>query len=166
VLLLLTLRAMHAKTFKVVFLLTLIYFLTIFLPPAFAKETYFEFIPASSVLSLENEVEILFKYELINLKENSFRVRPASNVKYTQIWNDESEKWVSESALWSDFPVLSKAMKLKFLSGEFSYAEVYFQVQNTKTALIYETPRHKIWSRGWFSDYVRRLNENIMKLEK
>ncbi len=162
----LTLNAMHDESFKVAFLFVLIYFLIAFLPTTLAKEVHFEFISASNMLSLENEIEVLFKYELINLEESRFRVRPASNVRYTQIWNDESGKWVSESALWSEFPALGKIMKIKFLSGEFSYAEVYFQIQDTKTAQIYETPKHKIWSRNWFSDYVRRLNENIMKLEE
>ena len=136
------------------------------MPLVFAKEIYFEFIPESNVLNLENEVEVSLEYKLTGLEESRLRVRPASNVRYTQIWNDSNSKWVSESALWSEFPALDKKMKIKFLSGEFSYAEVYFQVQDTKTAQIYKTPKHKIWSRKWFVDYVRRLNENIMKVEE
>ncbi len=148
------------------FLTVFIVFLLTLSIKSFAEEVYFDFIPENKVLNLENEVAVSLKYKLVDMEQNRFRIRPVSNVHYAQVWNDAGQKWISESAMWIELPVLSAKSKIRFASGAFLSTEIYFQVQDTLTAQIYETPIHKIWSRKWFPDYVRRLNENILRQEE
>ncbi len=148
------------------FLFLLTFVATGFLYPSrvVSQHTYFEFSPVSKVTSLEGEVTILVEYELVNLQEDQFKIRPVSEKGTAQIWDGTNNNWISERELWSSLPMLGERVRIRFLSGKFYDTALYFQIQDTQTAQIYETPKHRVWGRSWFIDYIQKLNENILRV--
>jgi hypothetical protein len=139
-------------------LITIIAMLIFLIPRGHAKEAYFDYAPQSGT-NLDGELNVSFFYAIEGANEDRFRVKPILDGQL-YIWNDD---WVSSTSYWGDFPKLSDELRLRY-PIQFDTSELHFQIQDVQTAIIYETPKHKIIGRYWFVDYVRKLNEQIFKV--
>ncbi len=145
---------------KIVVFLLLIFFVQ---PMVFAGK-YFDFSGQNPILDVNGEVVLDISYDLVGVGEDKFRIRPIDGYASVCIWDETGEKWVSGLSYWTELPHLSKKVKLSFPNPDFDAVEMYFQIQDTKTAVIYETPKHEIWSRNWFIRYVQKLNEQVFEV--
>jgi len=127
-----------------------------------AIPVYFDFSLPKKIADTNNELTVVNHYNLVDILEDRFLIRPVVLNGGIEIFDQAKQDWVMGSAVWSSMPRLSRSMQLK-LRGSYVSTDVYFQILDTKTSTIYETPKHILFNRVWFKDYIERLNINISK---
>jgi hypothetical protein len=116
-------------------------------------------VTSKNLIGESQELEVTFNYKFEGYEEGDFVVRPVLSKGLIKIFNQESEEWVLQSDLWTSMPQLQKTMNIKLdFNGS---SDLYFQIQNTTNAQIYETPRQTVWSENLYSGYLETLNKNI-----
>ncbi len=122
-------------------------------------QQYFDFNPNKSYVYEDKKLEVQFLYEFEGYSEKDFIVRPKVTRGNVEFYDTTKNIWVSQSDLWSNMPVLEKNMKIRVnLMGE---SELFFEIQNTINAEIYETPKKTIWGGDIFGNYIEKVNKNI-----
>ncbi len=92
-----------------------------------------------------------------------FKVRPVSDLGNTEIFDAVGGTWVPEGLVWSKYPLLTPAVKLKFPTSSKPSYNLQFLLQDTVTGKVYSTPKKTGWSNLIFANYISRLNDNLNK---
>lgn len=132
----------------------------------FAKDTYFDFNFPSRLLLANYVYKIKLAYELYGANENEFIVIPVTENGSVEIYDESKNVWIKPNNLRSTFPSLSPELEVKITNFNGAKMKICFEVQHSKTALLYKTPCKTYWNRSIFNGYIDRLNDKILKWEK
>ncbi|MBT7350406.1 hypothetical protein HN803_06495 [candidate division WWE3 bacterium] len=128
-----------------------------------ASSYYFDF-STSPYTNSNNELEVAMKYQLRGYEDSRFRIKPVlEEAGAVQIYTDGYFQTLND---WDEMPFLNSELKLRLLSNNFHTKNLIFQIQDIQTAQIYETPKHQINSRLWFSNYLNELNKSLSRMIK
>lgn len=105
---------------------------------------YFEFLPARFVTKTNTPLNIEFYYKIKDPNYFHFlKVRPVAQNALIFIL-DSNSTWINSNSLWTQMPTIAQNLKIKPLfSGETFLLR--FDILDTKTGKIYQTPTKKIW---------------------
>jgi hypothetical protein len=108
-----------------------------------------------------------FDHDLSGYFPKDFLVRPQSSLGELLVWNPISGEWVSEEALWLNYPSLADAIKIKIPKvlrrvQSACPAKLRFLIHNKLTGVVYETPETEVYLESCYEDYISKLNENLL----
>jgi len=136
----------------------LLFFLLLFFKTAYAQQ-YFDFNLNKKYVYQDRELEVQFLYDFEGYTEENFIVRPKIDRGSIEIYDPTKNIWINHSDLWTNMPNLAKNMKVRpSLVGK---SEIFFEIQNTTDAKIYETGKKTIWGGNIFGNYIEKINKNI-----
>jgi hypothetical protein len=149
---------------KAVLFLTLL--ITLLSVPVCAENVYIDFEFPSRLLLLNYEYKIDFAYSLLNSGENDFIIIPYIENGTIEIYDRKKSIWVKQNGLRSDFPKLEREMVVKITSFGQVRTKICFELQHPRSAAVYKSPCKTYWNRGYFTGYIRAINDKILKWEK
>lgn len=141
-----------------IFLIVLLFF-SVF---SFAQTTFFDFHLDLNTLNSKNVLIATMKYDLSNLEEPDFVIRPVVSEGRASIWNVKTNTWVDSNDLWDKMPTLSKEVQIKVEGIGESPVLLSFIIQSSRDSQLFFTPSQKIWSRNTYVKYLDKLNEKIL----
>ena len=122
---------------------------------AFADSVYFDFTIPNAIPAPDGSITVTIFYDLRSAQKEDFLVRPVVGGGTAYIWTGGN--WVSGNAAWGAMSLLTSNIKLRIQGAE----ELSFQIKEKTSQRIYETPKHRIWSRSVFDNYVTDLNAKL-----
>jgi len=147
----------------ILFLLSFFSFLILFQNTSLAKNTFFDFNLPSKLLLLNYEYKVTFEHLISQSEEKDFTVKPVMGNGIIEIYDPERNIWIKQNDFRSNFPKLSSEMKVRMISfGEYK-SEICFEIQHTKTTVLYKTPCKTYWDRSSLSGYINLINDRILK---
>ena len=133
----------------------LVLLMLLFSVVVFADSVYFDFTIPNAIPAPDGATIVTIFYDLRSAQKEDFLVRPVVDGGTAYIWAGGS--WVSGNAAWGAMPLLTSNIKLRIQGAE----ELSFQIKEKTNQRIYETPKHRIWSRSVFDNYVTDLNARL-----
>jgi hypothetical protein len=103
--------------------------------------------------------EVSLKYSLQGYKEQDFKIR---NTNPQVCIVDELDQCVPSFATWNLTPSLSNVIRVKVTGNFVGAIPLSFEVQNIKTGETYLTSERLLWKKGYYSNYIKHLNERVM----
>lgn len=128
---------------------------------SYAESAYFDFVVKSFLVSNNKDIAVNFKFDISNQFLERFTVRPVLSNGIVSIYNDKTGAWVLGNSFWSDLPKLQKDMRIKINGFTSNTTGLYFEIYDTKTFNIYDTPKKKVWNHALYDSYILTLNQNI-----
>lgn len=121
---------------------------------------YFEFLPARFITKTNTSLNIEFYSKIKDPAYSHFlRVRPVAQNALVFI-QDSNSAWINANAVWTQMPGFAQNLKIKPLfSGETFLLR--FDILDTKTGKIYQTPTKKIWGLLLPDNLLSRLVTSI-----
>ena len=138
-------------------------FITLIHGKSFAKDTYFDFNLPSKLLLLNYEYKVIFEHLISQAEEKDFTVRPVMENGVIEIYNSEKNTWVKQNDLRSMFPKLNSEMRVRVISFGKYKSEICFEIQHTKSMVLYKTPCKTYWDRASLRGYISLINDRILK---
>jgi len=120
---------------------------------------YFTFSADRNLILQGEEMTIKFNHKLEGYEEKDFIVRPIFTNGKVEIYNQDNDSWISQADLWTKMPFLQSSMRLRPVFNGSS--DLWFKIQNTEDAKIYETPKLTVWGKGAYFGYISQINKNI-----
>ncbi len=128
----------------------------------YAQDSLLTITPLSNVTSPESILMLT-----ANPTTQSFKLRPVCKNCGVHVFDEQTKGWISQTALWSELPILGTTIKLKLTnpSRELSQqsvqpAQLFFELQDQTTAKVYTSAEIAVWPSGNKS-YISSLNSRL-----
>jgi len=139
------------------FLLLLIFFLA---NPIHAHaQTTVELTLIGNYFDEENNLEVNITTSSDSQDQADLKVRPLIDPPQT-LFVYEGGRIFSLGSFWTDLPSIPDHLTLH-TPVPFQSADLWFEVQDTKTGKLYETPKKQVFSRNFVESYISDLNKNL-----
>jgi hypothetical protein len=129
---------------------------------SYAEFIQFDFSLGRYLVDNQREIKVHFDFDLSGYSEKDFLVVPFIESGVAEIFNFEKNAWISYGNSIYDLPPLESEMIIRIKGLEVEKTTLSFQIFNLKTGEIYTTPEKTIWSKEIYSDYLQRLNDNLL----
>ena len=107
----------------------------------------------------EDNLEV--RIETVPREETGLKVRPRIDPDQT-LFTYAGEAIFSLGSFWTDLPSVPNHLTLH-TPIPFDNANIWFEVQDTKTGKLYETPKKQVFGRKFVESYTADLNKNLFK---
>lgn len=124
-----------------------------------SAQNFFVYSAKSIFLFPDNKMQVKMHYDLSGITTDNFKMKINSSEGVSKIILDET--YYHSESLWLNQSNLAEEFEIK-LSGNFVTTEVWFQILDTTTHQMYETPKQKFINFLFFKNYIERLNENLL----
>jgi len=125
--------------------LLLLLLILLFTKYTHAREFYIDYTLNSHYVTKNEIKKVEFKHEFNSI--DSYTVTP-----------------IIEGLKFHLLQPLGESMFLKFPDNTFAEKCLKFEVQNIYTFEKFATPCKKIWGKNVYSDYINKLNENLIEM--
>lgn len=115
----------------------------------------------SQYFDKEGELSVYFNNPDSNFTLDNYRIKVTSPNNNVKIYNETTGTWVGQNLPWSDFPVLSAAMKLQS-NPTVPLTPITFQLQHAKTGEVIESSVIQVYSHRHYIGYIDALNANML----
>ena len=131
----------------------------------YASDTFFEFKLSKNLVLGDEEIIANFFYNLSDVSEESFLVRPVIENGLVKVFDPQKPGWVSGTDVWSSMPRLGKEMRIRIGGMKAPKTFLCFEVKDLRTAVVYKTSKKPLWSKTAYGSYVDGINESLRGLE-
>ncbi|MBI2620726.1 hypothetical protein HYW61_00680 [candidate division WWE3 bacterium] len=130
--------------------------------PAFAGGAYFDFTVNSRFVLDGSPFDVSFVFDISGADPGRFVVRPIGSSGLVSIMDLSTGRWVGADDPWSVMPALASAMPVRVRLGSLKRMNLRFQIRDSVSNRIYETPDHTVWDKGVSENYLQNLDLRIL----